>query len=96
MCGAETRHFNDLEGIQKLYAPTPFFSPPSVSLFLPMSCETLPAMGPDRIGLFVLQNSRELAEKHHQADSQRVSAGGEVEPGVGGHPHETFLGDGEL
>lgn len=31
---------------------------------------------PCRIGLFVPQNSRELAEKHHRADSQRVSSGG--------------------
>lgn len=31
---------------------------------------------PCRADLFVRQNSRDLAEKHHQADSQRVSPGG--------------------
>lgn len=69
MCGAETRHFNDLESVQKLYAPSPFL------LFF-LLLQNFVCDRPCGIGLFVPQNSRELAEKHHQADSQRVSSGG--------------------
>ena len=44
--------------------------------FFPLLLRNFVCDRPCRMGLFVPQNSRELAEKHHQADSQRVSSGG--------------------
>lgn len=72
MYGAETWNFNDLESTQTLYAPTPFFFS-FFHLLRNSGCHR-----PCRADLFVRQNSRDLAEKHHQADSQRVSPGGGV------------------